>query len=90
MKNIIEINHLSKSFGEVNAVQDLSFRVKEGEFNRFLIFGIIQRISGQKRRKGPPFNYECLLRTTENASSAISIVSLMSASVRAAFIKWLW
>lgn len=36
MKNIIEINHLNKSFGEVKAVQDLSFRVKEGELFAFL------------------------------------------------------
>ena len=36
MKNIIEINHLSKSFGEVRAVNDLSFRVKEGELFAFL------------------------------------------------------
>ena len=36
MKNIIEINHLSKSFGEVKAVQDLSFQVKEGELFAFL------------------------------------------------------
>ena len=36
MNNIIEINHLSKSFGEVKAVQDLSFRVKEGELFAFL------------------------------------------------------
>ncbi len=36
MKNIIEINHLSKSFGEVKAVQDLSFRVREGELFAFL------------------------------------------------------
>lgn len=36
MDNIIEINHLSKSFGEVKAVQDLSFRVKEGELFAFL------------------------------------------------------
>lgn len=36
MENIIEINHLSKSFGEVKAVQDLSFRVKEGELFAFL------------------------------------------------------
>ena len=36
MKNIIEINHLFKSFGEVKAVQDLSFRVKEGELFAFL------------------------------------------------------
>ena len=36
MNNIIEIAHLSKSFGEVKAVQDLSFRVKEGELFAFL------------------------------------------------------
>lgn len=36
MENIIEISHLSKSFGEVKAVQDLSFHVKEGELFAFL------------------------------------------------------
>lgn len=36
MSNVIEIEHLSKSFGEVKAVQDLSFRVKEGELFAFL------------------------------------------------------
>ena len=36
MNNIIEIMNLNKSFGEVKAVQDLSFRVKEGEFFAFL------------------------------------------------------
>lgn len=36
MGNIIQINHLSKNFGEVKAVQDLSFRVKEGELFAFL------------------------------------------------------
>ena len=36
MKNIIEIKNLSKSFGEVKAVDDLSFRVKEGELFAFL------------------------------------------------------
>ena len=36
MSNIIQIDHLSKSFGEVKAVQDLSFRVKEGELFAFL------------------------------------------------------
>ncbi|MCI8472463.1 MAG: ABC transporter ATP-binding protein [Clostridiales bacterium] len=36
MENIIEIEHLSKSFGEVKAVQDLSFHVKEGELFAFL------------------------------------------------------
>lgn len=36
MKNIIQIAHLNKSFGDVKAVQDLSFRVKEGELFAFL------------------------------------------------------
>ena len=36
MENIIEIEHLCKSFGDVKAVQDLSFRVKEGELFAFL------------------------------------------------------
>lgn len=36
MSNIIEIKHLYKSFGDVKAVQDLSFRVKEGELFAFL------------------------------------------------------
>ncbi len=36
MKNIIEIQHLTKRFGEIKAVQDLSFRVKEGELFAFL------------------------------------------------------
>lgn len=34
--DIIEINHLCKSFGNVKAVQDLSFKVKEGELFAFL------------------------------------------------------
>lgn len=36
MEHIIQIDHLSKSFGSVKAVQDLSFRVKEGELFAFL------------------------------------------------------
>lgn len=36
MSNIIQIDHLSKSFGDIKAVQDLSFRVKEGELFAFL------------------------------------------------------
>lgn len=36
MRNIIQIDHLSKSFGDVKAVQDLSFCVKEGELFAFL------------------------------------------------------
>ena len=36
MNNIIEIDHLFKTFGDVKAVSDLSFRVKEGELFAFL------------------------------------------------------
>lgn len=36
MEKVIEISHLSKSFGEVHAVQDVSFCVKEGELFAFL------------------------------------------------------
>lgn len=36
MRSIIEIEHLSKCFGDIQAVQDLSFRVKEGELFAFL------------------------------------------------------
>lgn len=35
-ENVIEIKHLSKRFGEIQAVDDLSFRVKEGELFAFL------------------------------------------------------
>ena len=36
MKNVIEIKSLNKSFKDVKAVQDISFKVKEGEFFAFL------------------------------------------------------
>ena len=36
MANMIEISHLDKSFGEVRAVNDLSFAVGEGELFAFL------------------------------------------------------
>ena len=36
MEHIIEIERLNKSFGEVHAVNDLSFHVKRGELFAFL------------------------------------------------------
>ena len=36
MNKVIKIDHLSKSFGEVKAVQDVSFSVREGELFAFL------------------------------------------------------
>ena len=43
--DIIKISHLNKSFGEVKAVNDLSFRVKKGELFAFL--GVPLRSGGQ-------------------------------------------
>ena len=36
MANIIQIKNLSKSYGDVKAVRDISFHVKEGELFAFL------------------------------------------------------
>lgn len=36
MENVIEIKNLYKSYGEIKAVQDISFRVKKGELFAFL------------------------------------------------------
>ncbi len=36
MEHIIEIEHLTKSFGDVKAVRDLSFHVRRGELFAFL------------------------------------------------------
>lgn len=36
MNDIIQINNLQKSFGEIKAVQDISFKVKKGELFAFL------------------------------------------------------
>ena len=36
MEQIIEINGLNKTFGDVRAVKDLSFKVKKGELFAFL------------------------------------------------------
>ena len=50
MHDIIRIDHLSKRFGEVQAVQDLSFRVKEGELFAFL--GVIHHHQHSVRPAG--------------------------------------
>src|SRR5687768_16795116 len=36
MNDTIETNHLSKSYGDVHAVQDVNLRVKQGEIYGFL------------------------------------------------------
>lgn len=62
MRNILEISHLHKSFGEIHAVNDLSFTVREGELFAFLgvngagksttisiICGLLEKDSGSVR-----------------------------------------
>ena len=65
MADIIRIEHLNKSFGDVRAVNDLSFRVKQGELFAFLgvngagksttisiLCGQLRKDSGNVRIKG--------------------------------------
>ena len=74
MKNIIEINNLCKSFGDVKAVQDLSFRVKQGELFAFLgVNGagkstLIKAILGEVKHKGT-----ILFKDKENSGDKIKI-----------------
>ena len=49
MSNIIQINNLNKSFGSVNAVQNLSFRVKKESWNHY--FGIDWNLYSVKQIK---------------------------------------
>ncbi len=43
MEHIMEISHLHKAFGQVQAVQDLNFHVKKG--------GAVRLFGGERRRK---------------------------------------
>ena len=53
MHDIIRIDHLSKRFGEVQAVQDLSFRVKEGELTAHNVngSGLACAVDAQERKQ---------------------------------------
>ena len=42
--NSIEIKHLTKSFGDIKAVDDLSFRVEKGTFFSFLVLMVLVRV----------------------------------------------
>lgn len=80
MTDMIRIDHLQKHFGEVHAVRDLSFRVKEGELFAFLgvngagksttiniICGELKRTAAASRSAGRT------LTVTPTASSAPSV-----------------
>ncbi len=71
-RNIIEVKHLKKYFGQVKAVDDISFCVKEGELFAFLglngagksttinvIAGILQKDSGTVLIDGIDIDTHC-------------------------------
>ena len=82
MKNIIEINNLSKSFKDVKAVQNLSFKVKEGELFAFLGLNgagkstTISIVCGQlKKDSGEVFiDGHNIDSTTEDLKSELGVV----------------
>lgn len=87
MENVIEIEHLNKSYGEVRAVQDLSFRVKRGELFAFLgVNGAgksttISMICGQLKKDGGSIRVcgEDVEKHFESISRRIGVVFQTSA-----------
>ena len=82
MNNIIEISNLSKSFKDVKAVQNLSFKVKQGELFAFLglngagksttisiICGLLKKDSGTVLIDGNDID-----KGTENVKSSLGVV----------------
>lgn len=82
MNNIIEISNLSKSFKDVKAVQNLSFKVKQGELFAFLglngagksttisiICGLLKKDSGTVFIDGNDID-----KGTENVKSSLGVV----------------
>lgn len=65
--DIIRIDHLNKTFGDVKAVNDLSFRVKKGELFAFL------GVNGAGKAQRFPFSADSYRRTAERYRSKESI-----------------
>lgn len=95
IENIIEIEGLSKSFGEVKAVKNLSFRVKRGELFAFLgvngagksttisiICGQLAKDSGRVTINGHDLERDC-----ESIRSEIGVVFQSSALDRALTVR---
>lgn len=82
MSDIIKIDNLYKSFGEVKAVQDLSFKVKEGELFAFLgVNGAgksttINILCGQLAKDSGTIeiNGELLEENTDNIKAILGVV----------------
>ncbi|MBQ7646014.1 MAG: ABC transporter ATP-binding protein [Clostridia bacterium] len=87
MENVIEIEHLNKSYGEVRAVRDLSFKVKRGELFAFLgVNGAgksttISMICGQLKKDSGKINVcsEDIEKNFEELSKKIGVVFQSSA-----------
>lgn len=86
MSDIIKIDNLFKSFGEVKAVQDLSFKVKEGELFAFLgVNGAgksttINILCGQLAKDSGTIeiNGELLEENTDNIKAILGVVFQVS------------
>ena len=78
--DIIKISHLNKSFSEVKAVNDLSFRVKKGELFAFLgvngagksttisiLCGLLKKDSGSVLVNGEKVTDEKFVVSKDNA-----------------------
>ena len=82
MDNMIEIHHLSKSFGEIKAVKDVDFKVKRGEL--FALLGVngagksttISIICGQLSKDSGDVLVDgrCIERDTDAIKSEIGVV----------------
>ncbi len=82
MESVIEIKHLSKAFGDIKAVDDLSFKVKKGELFAFLgVNGAgksttISILCGQLERDGGSVEVcrENIDSSTKNISKHLGVV----------------
>lgn len=66
MQNVISVSNLSKSYGELKAIQDISFDVKRGE-----VFGLLGANGA-----GKSTTIECALGVKEYDKGAVSILGL--------------
>lgn len=66
MENVIKVEHLSKSFGNLQAVDDFSFSVKRGK-----VFGLLGA-----NGTGKSTTIECVLGTKKADSGVVSILGM--------------
>lgn len=66
MKNAIEVNNLSKSYGQTKAIENINFTVRNGE-----IFGLLG-----ENGAGKSTTIECVLGTRKHDSGTVSILGM--------------